>query len=116
MLLRRVDDDVVVAAEHDVDAGRLADHALVDVEAEVRDDDDDVDVRAEQVDVELRDLDRVERRDAEAVRLSKTDVRLERFAHPDDGDLEAACVEHGERVSDGAERSMLVAASDPSNL
>ena len=98
-LLRRVDDDVVVAAEHDVDAGRAADHALVDLEPEVRDHDDDVDERAEQVDVELRDLDRVERRDAERVRRVEDRREAREVAHADDGDLEPARVEDGERAA-----------------
>ncbi len=57
--LRRLKDDVVVPAEHDVDARRCLDHPLVAVEAEVGDEDDDIHRGAEQVDVELGDLGRV---------------------------------------------------------
>ena len=65
----------------------LPDHALVDVEPEVRDEDDEVDRRAQQIDVVLRDLDRVERRDAELVRLVEDRGEAREVAHADDADL-----------------------------
>ena len=101
--LRRIDDDVVVAACDDVDPGRPLHHGLVLVQPEVAQDDDDVDVGANEIDVELRRLLGLQREDAEAVRLVEDRPEAREVAHPDDADLEPALVEDGERLEDGAD-------------
>ncbi len=102
-LLGGLEDDVVVAAEHHVDALRRLDHLLVDVEAEVREHDDGVDLGPEQVDVELRRLDRAERGDAQAVRLVEDRGQARQVAHADDANAEAVEVLDDEGMNDAAE-------------
>ncbi|MFO0671824.1 MAG: hypothetical protein U0235_19740 [Polyangiaceae bacterium] len=106
-LLRRVQDDVVVATEHHVDARGPTHHALVHLEAKVGDHHDEVDVRAEQIDVELRGLDRVERLDSGLVRLIEDRREARQVAHADGGHLEAGHVEDLERLGEGRELGAL---------
>jgi hypothetical protein len=101
--LGRLQHDVVVPAEHHVDARRVLDHLAVVLEAEVRDEHDHVDRRAQQVDVELRDLDRVHGRDAEPVGRVEDRVMLDRLPMPMTATLRPSRLKHGERLEQRAE-------------
>lgn len=92
-LLRWVEDDVVVASHHHVDARRAAHHSLIDLEAQVRHHHDEVHVGPQQIDVRLRGLYGVERFDAEAVGLVEDRCQAREVGHADGRDLEPPEVE-----------------------
>jgi hypothetical protein len=103
-LLRRVEHDVEVAAEDDVDAGGELQRVDVVFEADVADHHDDVGaLLSHEVDVVLGGLDGVEGDDAEAVGLVEDRGDGREVAHPDDADLEPAEVEEDVGLGEAAE-------------
>ena len=99
--LRGLEHDVVVTAEHDVDAGGPPDHLLIGAEAEVSHEDDHIDQGPEQVDVGLGDVDGLEGRDAQATGPLVERRQARQVAHADHADLEASQIEGGEGLKHG---------------